>query len=225
MSRAFTLLLIALGLLLSLGSLSSGDAGPLLVTLAGAGACFISVGLGFGLALLGAGRAPLGARLLRRSVELMGALPTLISALLLLMWSPKLLTLLALVSVVRGVRIARSMTGELRRLSRQPFVEASRALGAPLSRQVQRDLLPFAGPLLAAEAASGVLWTVALVVGLGLANVPLPGLGHALTLTGGARTLWLLGAFVLSLGLLRVLLGASSPSRDSSSSRRSALGR
>ncbi|MBX3182146.1 MAG: ABC transporter permease subunit [Polyangiaceae bacterium] len=219
MSLRAAALCLGLGLIVSLGSLAGGgshqpSAGPLMVTAAGAGASLMSVGLGFGLALLGAIGPPPGARLLRRLVELFGVLPTLVSALLVLMWSPHFLTLLGLVGLFRSVRIARSLAGELRRLSRQPFAEASRALGAPLGRRVRRDLLPGVLPLLAAEAASGILWTLALVVSLDLAGASLPGLDLTLGTSGtsgGARIAWLGGAALLSLGLLGVLLRVRRP--------------
>lgn len=207
-SLPVTLVLLGLGLLISLGSLTSGETGPLLVTAVGAGASLLSAAVGLGLGLLSALGPPFGAALLRRLVELFGTLPTLVGALLLLMWSPHWLTLLLLVGLLRGVRIARVTAPELRRLARQPFAEASLALGAPLTRRIQRDLLPPLWPLLAAEAASGTLWTLALVVASGLTGAPLPAVIPAHPLSGSAGALWLIGAGLISLGLARVLLSA-----------------
>lgn len=101
---------------------------------------------------------------LARLVELSGAMPTLV-LLAIALDTRRLPTLLAFVVVVgllRAVRIARLVRGEVLRVSGQEFVLAARALGTPSGRLLKTQILPHAlGPVLVSAA-----FTAAAVVGL-----------------------------------------------------------
>lgn len=136
----------------------------------------ISLVLGLaGGALAGYG-PPVADALLARVVELTGALPTLVvlAVVRAIEHVPSIVSFVLVVAVLRGVRIARLVRGEMLRVSAEDYVVAARALGAPGWRVAGRHVLPHvAGPVLVAVAftAAGV---VALEAGMSFVGLGLP---------------------------------------------------
>lgn len=143
------------------------------VFLAG-GVSLLALGIGLTAGTL-AGRGPLFADgLLARSVELTGAIPVLALVVMARAWGNDLVGFVLLVGILRGVRIARLVRGEVLRISGQDFVLAAQALGVSTRGLLRRHILPHAlGPALVSAAA-----TPAFVVGLEAA-LAFVGLGAA----------------------------------------------
>ena len=158
-----------------LGLLASAARGTLLAT---AGVLGLALAIGLLLGTLAGVGPPLFDALLARSVELTGALPSIVLLALLRTAqpiSPALGFVLAL-GVLRGVEMARLVRGEMLRVSGQEFVLAARALGASGLERVRAHILPHTlSPLLVSAA-----FCAAMVVGLDTA-LGLLGLGSTAT--------------------------------------------
>ena len=167
--------------------------------------CAAILGLFLG-ALAGYG-PPVLDGLLARSVELTGAVPTVMLIALLRAGGalPAGLSLVLVIAALRGVEIARLTRGEVLRVGGSDYVMAARALGATAPSVVVRHVLPHVlGPLLV-SLTFGAAAIVALEAALTFLGLGLPKdsaswgalLGHA---GGDARTVtWLLPAFCVVL--------------------------
>lgn len=124
----------------------------------------LSLAIGVPLGAVTGTRGGLFDALLSRSVELSGALPTLVVLILARSFASlsALSAFVLVVGTVRGLELARLVRGEVLRIQGQDFMVAARALGAGSLALLRRHVLPHAlGPVLV----SGAL-TAAYVVGL-----------------------------------------------------------
>lgn len=136
----------------------------------------IALGIGVAFGALAAHGPEIVDALLTRTVELTGALPTVV--LLALLHAsrtlPEWLSFVIVVSALRSVEIARLVRGEVLRVEGNDFILAARALGVPSLGILRRHVLPHVwGPVLVSAAFIGAA-VVALeaamsFLGLGLA--------------------------------------------------------
>ncbi len=140
---------------------------------------------------------------LARLVELSGAMPTLVLLAIALgsRRLPPLVAFILVLGLLRAIRIARLVRGEVLRVSGQQFVMAARALGAPPSRVLKTQILPHVlGPVLVSAAFTGAA-VVGLESALALAGIEAPSFTSWGTLLGSGS-----GAAVLAWPALAILL-------------------
>lgn len=119
---------------------------------------------------------------LMRTADILYSLPYLLIAILLLViLGPGLISLLAAMTVIGWITMARVVRGQALQLKNREFVLASQALGASFSRILMRHILPNAvGPILVTMTftISGAIFTEAFLSFLGLGiQPPLSSLG------------------------------------------------
>lgn len=151
---------------------------------------------------------------LARLVELSGAMPTLVLLAIALGSHrlPTLLTFILVLGVLRAIRIARLVRGEVLRVSGQDFVLAARALGSPPLRVLETQILPHVlGPVLVSAAFTGAA-VVGLESALALARLESPLFASWGTLlgsgSGAAAVVWPALAILLTTGAFYVLAEA-----------------
>jgi ABC-type dipeptide/oligopeptide/nickel transport system permease subunit len=185
-----------------LGRTLLGTRGVVLVS-----ACVMLLALVSGLA--GGALAGFGPRvadaLLARAVELTSALPTLVLIAIVdnVEPLPRALSLVLVIALVRAVRIARLVRGQILCLSQEQFVLAARASGASSARIVSRHL----GPHLLGVALVEAAFTAAAVVSLEAA-LSFVGLGLPSELAGWGSLIGELAASRESQSALALPLGA-----------------
>jgi len=144
--------------------------------------------------------------ILARLVELGGAMPTLVLLAIALGTHrlPPLLAFVLVLGLLRAIRTARLVRGEVLRVSGQEFVMAARALGTPPGRLLETQILPHAlGPALVSAAFTGAA-VVGLESALALAGLESPGFASWGTLLASGSSagvlLWPALAVLLTTG-------------------------
>lgn len=148
---------------------------------------------------------------LARLVELSGAMPTVVLLAIALDTRrlPPLAAFVLVLGLLRAIRVARLVRGEVLRVSGQEFVMAARALGTPPRRVLQTQILPHAlGPALVSAgftaAAAVALESALAMAGLEPRSFATWG-GLLASGSGPAVLVWPALAILLTTGALYVL--------------------
>lgn len=149
--------------------------------------------------------------LLARAVEASALLPTSVALLLVLATHPGLVSVLLVLSAIRGLRIGRCVRGEVLRIQQLSMLEAARSLGADGPHQIRKHYLPALHELLALELGAGVVWCLSLAAAVGFmrSDLRLAGSGFV-NASAGIQLLVAVGAILLGVGCLLL----ASPGRD-----------
>ncbi len=153
--------------------------------------------------------------LLARALESSALLPTSVALILVLSTHAGVLSVLLVLSAIRGVRIGRCVRGEVLRLQQLPMLEAARALGASVPHQIRRYYLPALHDLLALELGSGVVWCLSLAAAVGFMRSDLALAGSGLLgATPVMQALVAGGAILLGAGCLLLARPPKHPSQS-----------